>query len=335
MSNDLLMLRGEVSGVFNLAVGEPIFLQEEGFGDQRIGIGIGDPKYPAYGGDPDLIAAIDGYMDIGGGRQIVIANGAKQALMAAMYALEQVEGRNTVVMKGPYWPSYPTLARLSGMSMVDLANTSPRTRDREIWTVAAPNNPDGAHAHMVGKLDIWDAAYAHWVYGWNAIPPYARISVWSAAKLFGLSGLRVGWLVTEDIALAEKAREYVEKTTSGVSNESQRRLFHVLEDGFKQKPPEPRFGRARERLLENGRIFNNYLSHYVVESMGLPVTGQGMFAWFRVADPDRFDKALTQAHVKVIPGQACGANRGWYRMSMGHRNNYTESALSALEQALK
>jgi aspartate/methionine/tyrosine aminotransferase len=63
-----------------------------------------------------------------------------------------------------------------------------------------------------------------------------------------------------------------------------------------------------------------------------------MFMWFR-AETEHFKSKLEKAAVKVIPGTACGAFRGdgtsWFRMSMGHNNQYTEKALTALADALR
>jgi histidinol-phosphate/aromatic aminotransferase/cobyric acid decarboxylase-like protein len=130
-------------------------------------------------------------------------------------------------MDAPYWPSYPTLARHTRQEFTTIDNVPGSWHPQSVTRViTSPNNPDGAES--VGECEIWDAAYFHWVYGAKAVPVHA-VSVWSAAKLFGVSGLRIGCVTTDDADLAEKMRQYIETTTSGVSNEAQTRLAGILE----------------------------------------------------------------------------------------------------------
>lgn len=327
MSNDLLMLRGETPGEFNLAVGEPVFLQQKtGFTGWRP-VPVTDARYPAYGGDPqliDMIRASNRRMK----KHIVITNGAKQAISAALYAFKKVENKYILSTKAPYWPSYPTLAELAGYKFT----ITPSTGGGVVKVITSPNNPDG-HQTME-DCDLWDAAYAHAVYG-LAVVPNARVSVWSAAKMFGLSGLRIGALTTDDDKLAEAAREYVEKATSGVCYDAQRRLYHLLEmlKNVSRDWIMKDYMNARLELIRNGEIFNKHLATYMVEMRGVPVTGSGMFAWVRPGDTQKFEAALQKARVRAIPGRACGVD-GWFRFSMGQLNGYTERACEALVKEL-
>jgi aspartate/methionine/tyrosine aminotransferase len=69
---------------------------------------------------------------------------------------------------------------------------------------------------------------------------------------------------------------------------------------------------------------------------GLPLTGKGMFAWFHVPEESlpSFRAALVNAKVLVMPGEAFGETRpGWFRMSMGHHDDHTYRALTALASA--
>src|SRR4051812_45947780 len=86
MSNDLLMLRGEQDGSYNLAVGEPVFLQNSAFWcTQSKAMHLNDPRYPAYGGSPALIEQIRGALKFCK-KHVTVTNGAKQGLLAAFYA---------------------------------------------------------------------------------------------------------------------------------------------------------------------------------------------------------------------------------------------------------
>src|SRR5262249_10876159 len=148
------------------------------------------------------------------------------------------------------------------------------------------------------RCHVWDAAYAHGVYGWKGIVPDHEVAVWSASKLFGLSGLRVGWLVTKDEDFAKDAARYVEATTSGVSVLPQHRVAKVL--WYKREEPdefEQGYMKARQTLLANAGLFNNLLGKYVRSVEGTPNNGVGMFAYFVPHNGPAFRVALNRANV--------------------------------------
>lgn len=329
MSHDRLMLRGESAGSFNLAVGEPVFLQESSWytGHQLL-VGPADSRYPAFGGDDQLIELIR-KTNLNAKEHIVVTNGAKQAILAALYALKSGNMDPWAYFRPPYWPSYPTLLKLVGVSQA-----SEREKG-DLNIVTSPNNPDGGES--IEDCDLWDAAYFHPVYRASAVPN-CRISVWSIAKMYGLSGVRVGYATTSDAYLADKMREYIEITTSGVSNDSQKRVQKVLE--LQLESPNnmmAQYLKASQILAKNVEVFNFHLFNKLAEARGVAQWGgRGMFAWVKFPDAQKAATALAAANVKAIPGTACGETEpGWYRFSMGHRNSYTEQACEALSKALR
>jgi aspartate/methionine/tyrosine aminotransferase len=198
--------------------------------------------------------------------------------------------------------------------------------------ITSPNNPDGSEQYFAERrYNIWDAAYASPVYGWSGKAPNHDISVWSAAKMYGVSGLRVGWLVTNDERIAAQAALYVEKTTSGVANISQSILTRLLYLE-RQELLDEVLSFAREDLLMNGATFNDKIAKYCEIVEGAP-NGRGMFAWFYPLNEQAFDEALIAAKVKIVPGHACG-RPGWIRMSMGQTVDVTRLALEALAEQL-
>ncbi len=326
MDPDKQLVRTQEDGQTNLAIGEPYFLHKhlhqfmEG-GDKGP---FKFPTYPNYKGDPVLLHELE-YRHPG--LHVVVTNGAKQALLAAFYALKEACIDRTVCHRTPLWPSYRTLVRLSGLSFLDDSSA-------DIQVSTSPNNPDGSIEKK--PVDVLDAAYAHEVYGWDGTFPSHEVSVWSAAKLLGLSGLRVGWLVTGDRTLADLAADYVEKTTSGVNVEAQRRIAWVL-GGMSLAPAitTQAYTAARVDLMKNGSFFNHWIAPYCEVVDGLPHNGRGMFAWFKVKSPTQFRLALQKSKVLVVNGAACGMEEdGWFRMSMGHCPEFTRSALENLADKL-
>ena len=200
-----------------------------------------------------------------------------------------------------------------------------------------PNNPDGSLVKE--KCDIWDAAYAHEVYGWDRTVPDAGISIWSAAKLYGLSGLRIGWLATWDEEVARKAAHYVEITTSGVSLYSQWHLADVIAAELQNNDEvKESYAEARAHLLQNSFIIRGALEPHcdVLDGVLKPMGPRlGMFGWVKAKKPVLFGAALEKSKVKFVTGEACGMyEHGWYRISAGHRLEYTKNAMDKLLGAL-
>jgi len=335
---DMQMVRGQAPGEHNLAIGEPFFLQEA-FTSKGIYPPVGvsfDPTYPLLGGDPELVASL---REEYGGKHVVVTTGAKQALVAGAYAIQQQNpGRvRTIAHLAPHWPSYPTIADLSKLRFDSAPIEVFSVSDKTIRVVSAPNNPDGMFApdHPNGvQWDIWDAAYASEEYGWNKIVPYSKISVWSAAKRYGMSGARVGWLVTADPALAQAAARYVEMSTSGVANSSQAMVLAVRKT-LKALSPIDRdllYGRARNTLLTTSLTFVEYFGNDLQIIDGYPRHGHGMFAWVLPKDYYDFLDKLKRARILVVDGRHCGVP-GWVRISLGVLPGAMVAAGQAFQEA--
>ena len=333
---DMALVRDAVPGGYNLAVGEPFFLQEV-YGTFYPRWFEGKLTYPLLNGDPELVEMLRKRF---GGQHVVVTNGAKQALLASIYALQMKRERDPdkkvsfqqVYHEAPFWPTYPTLADLSGLGFTEKAGAIKQRRTLNI--VTAPNNPDGRLADRIdNRWDIWDAAYASRVYGWDYLVPYHRISVWSAAKLYGPSGYRIGWLATADKKLADLASQYVEKTTSGVATPSQVFLKNLMLNlGSVSVDEEQRLiAKARDLLLKTNEAFMELHKHFRTLK-GFPEHRTGMFAWVQANDPQRFRELLDRAKVKAVNGVYCGGEPDWFRFSLGVLPETMQEAVKAIRE---
>lgn len=326
---------------YNLAVGEPFFLRAivEPLIYPAVAK-LNNLSYPLFKGSGRLLEELKWLYP---GKHVVVTNGAKQALLAACYALirERAKQRKEqhywaadarrLFHRKPYWVTYPTIAELSHLTFrdTDWHPEDPHT----LRVTTSPNNPDGTVEVDSRCWDIWDAAYASPVYGWDGIIPHHKISVWSASKLYGLSGLRVGWLVTGDEYLAQAAAEYVEKTTSGVAVPCQEVMADVLAKGRENHAALIDAGaKARRQLFENASSLIR-ATPLVEKYEGFPLNKRGMFAWVKVQEPAEFEAILAKAQVKVVDGIHCGGDKGWYRISLGQTPKVMESACDALHRA--
>lgn len=312
---------------WNLAIGEPHLLREV-MAPYYPRTYPADLAYPDLVPDPGLMTELRKLHPEG---HIVVTNGAKQALHAAVNALMQLNGQlEWLVHEWPHWPTYPTIARQNGLEF-STPISSGLDMTKAIKVVTAPNNPDGAQAHWADECDIWDAAYAdHDLYGWNGIAPKHKASVWSAGKLLGSPGVRVGWLVTQDEDIARLATRYVEQTTSGVATTSQ---YHVAATMRNVEGVKHRVKRDfRVQLFANRALFFGYLEDHISDrSVDFD---NGMFAWFEPKDPAAFKAAIDKLKILMVDGAACGVP-GHYRASLGLTNAKFHSAVLSLVRELE
>jgi aspartate/methionine/tyrosine aminotransferase len=204
--------------------------------------------------------------------------------------------------------------------------------------VTSPNNPNGYEAYEEGRLyDVWDAAYASPIYGWSGLVPYHRIAVFSAAKLFGLSGLRVGWLVTPDPVLAEKAAAFVESQTSGVAVIAQSIVAHVLHQDLLH-PDSTFIQNATKALKANREYFHDaFYTSAVMVNIG---EDKGMFAWYsapKMFNGMEMSDILVKAGVRAMPGKAFGlpeTSTSW-RFSLGNFPHIHQKGVDAILAASK
>ncbi len=319
----------------NFSIGEPEFLQEKmsDFYNQNIKLTDVNFRYPAPEGDSGLRYLINKWH--GENRTIVICNGAKQALQAALYTIQKVEKDLKAYAQAPYYPSFPNLVNSVG----------------GVWgpggtrIITSPNNPDGNcyHYSTFGyNRVITDSVYAYPVYGYYAENYDVRqdgIKIGSASKSLGMSGLRLGWVAFADYEnpkLAEYAAKYVEDSTSGVSVLSQEyvRQALVLRSDFPENVQNLE-DNAHATLKMNAFNFKR-LEPFLTDYDGAPMGNPGMFAWFRVKDPEKFHYALKDTGIKMLPGIACGEKRpGWYRMSLGRNWKVTRDATEFLVRELR
>lgn len=242
------------------------------------------------------------------GAQVIVTAGAKQGLAAVFYALKKL-GTHAISMRTPFWSQMPQAIKLSGLGLV-LGN-------RPTWgtgyLIVSPNNPDGYLTRQLESLDlidqcerlgtklVHDAAYYTPTYLDGCLPPLAPTSIYSASKAYGLSGLRVGHIVTYDPDIAHYVQEYVEAATVGVSLPAQKLMHRIIEHELTNPAVSEEFHRkARSYLDKNKQIISQV--HPDVLDTSSATTTAGMFGWFPVGPKFNAEKAM----LVVPPGEAFG-----------------------------
>ncbi|MEJ2757349.1 MAG: pyridoxal phosphate-dependent aminotransferase [Anaerolineales bacterium] len=193
----------------------------------------GDIKYVPTDGTPSLKKAIIRYTEENYDRlvapeNIIVSNGAKQSLYNILYTL--LNPQDEVIIIAPHWVSYPEMVKmLYGIPVIVVPEDGtfvPRMQDIEEATTSytkamiinSPNNPSGAvypeeliadivdFCERKGIYLIMDDIYHKLVFDKITAPPAYNftkedienthvIVVNGVAKLYGMTGYRIGWTI--------------------------------------------------------------------------------------------------------------------------------------------
>lgn len=338
-----MIVRENRFGWYNLAIGEPLFLHEalQPLYPKYSVVNKNAYKYPPSEG---LVALREAVVREPGHhlldfdpRNVIITAGAKQGLLAAMTGLAAANRLYNIEIRPPFWPSLPGLVRRAELDFYKSVPDYQRHLTAELITL--PNNPTGVDVKFISTTGmngvIWDAVYASPLYGDYKPITHADVVVGSFSKIYGLSGIRVGWAAFRNPAAASAASLYTETTTSGVSTVAQAYALDFLNVLNKERPFfEKLRGLAANTLMANAGVFNQYIRPFVHSVSGVPAGLGGMFAWFAPAQPEVFAKALEAARIDLVDGKHAGVP-GFYRMNMGLPKDTFEAAVIALYKELE
>jgi len=332
-----------------------------------------DPKshhYTAAAGLPELRQAVAenareySGVEVAPG-QVVITNGGKQAVYAAMAAL--LDPGDEALLPTPYWVTYPEVVRMMGATGVDVPTTiddgfkvTPeqleryRTDATKLLLFVSPSNPTGAvyDVDEVAAIGRWAAEHGIWVltdeiyqrlvYGDaefvsmpGAVPELEDrwVIVNGVAKSYAMTGWRVGWLIgPPDVAQA--AIRLQSHLTSNVANVSQR-AAHAALTGPQDVVEEMRqaFDRRRRKMVE---IFASIDGVRCLEPQGAFYVFPDLSAYLGGRFSSTLDLArwvLEEAGVAFVPGEAFGAP-GYGRFSYALSDVDLERGMEKLAKAL-
>lgn len=196
-------------------------------------LNTGDIKYTPADGISSLKKAVvryteENYDRIVGTDNVIISQGAKQALFNLLYTL--VNPQDEVIVVAPYWVSYPEMVRMVyGVPVIVTPEDGrfyPSFKDIEeavssytrAIIVNSPNNPSGAiyppqliqelveFCEKKGIYLIMDDIYHKLVFdGKTCASPYKFtkkdiestkvIVINGISKLYGMTGFRIGWVI--------------------------------------------------------------------------------------------------------------------------------------------
>lgn len=317
--------------VIDLSFGEPEIVMKALFRQlNRMGMPLKMPnifdllkwQYQPAAGKPDLVTLLEKKYE----SRVVITNGAKQALAAAMYAFKK-QGINSIYYEQPYYPANPSIADSVGLPKSTLQLAGGRI-------LTSPNNPDGVNLTNDQLIEaasviptIHDAAYYTEIYlpdGQKPIP-VGDIQLFSMSKMYGLSGLRIGYAVIHNEKYYQDIVDYMELTTAGASTASQD-IARNIEIFFKDNPVYYKeFTREAKTAIKESRKELLKLDPDVLQVE--EPNSDSMFAWAKIGPA--LDHKTAKVH--ILPGEIFG-KPGYMRLNIAYPPEVISEAVSRLNR---
>lgn len=259
-------------------------------------------------------------------KYIVITNGAMQGLDASLSYYKSLDFWDVLTRDFcfPYYPKIIAKNKLFQILLDDIGSPTLKT----IELNDSPSNPEARIGNVSDCPEkvIWDAVYNNPVYKYIITPPiYHNLAIGSFGKLFGLPGLRVGWVATNDKKIADYVRKHVEITTCGVSSASQLIIEKILE-----KPSWlPMFFKEAKAAIDANKTEFLKVKHLFE---GQIPGDDGMFFFPEVNS--KALKVLSKTGIEFTPGEACGDVSGSHiRLNMAQTNEISRQAVKAILKA--
>jgi len=256
LNEEARILRERGEPVINMGIGEPKNKTPiTAILSSAARLSGGDVKYTPPDGIPSLKKAIiryteENYNRMAAPENVIVSSGAKQSLFNILYSI--LNPQDEVIILAPYWVSYPEMVKMVyGVPVIvtpEDGSFHPRMEDikRAVSSytraiiVNSPNNPSGAVfsnefiAEIVEFCEqkkiylIMDDIYHKLVFSgakWEPAYKYTDqdientmiITVNGVAKLYGMTGFRIGWAVANR-KLVEVMRNVQGQMTSCASH---------------------------------------------------------------------------------------------------------------------
>ncbi|NJD59192.1 MAG: pyridoxal phosphate-dependent aminotransferase [Anaerolineales bacterium] len=234
LNEEARILRERGEPVINMSIGEPKNKTPiTAILSSATKLSGGDIKYTPPDGTPSLKKAIiryteENYNKVVAPENVIVSAGAKQSLFNILYSI--INPQDEVIILAPHWVSYPEMVKMVyGIPVIvspEDGTFHPRMEDIEravssytkAIIVNSPNNPSGEvfSSEFIGQIVefcerkkiylIMDDIYHKLVFDGSVWEPAYKftnldientmvIVVNGVAKLYGMTGFRIGWTV--------------------------------------------------------------------------------------------------------------------------------------------
>ena len=291
---------------------------------------------------------------------VLVSAGAKQALFN--FLLAAVEPGDEVVFPAPFWVSYPEMVKLAGAKPVIVRpQTGLHVTAEEIIRAVTPhtkailiNSPCNPTGHIFSQAFIkeivqfaqqhqiflvMDDIYHQLVFDGAKTPnpcAYATelknlVLINGVSKLYGLTGLRIGWAVSENKEFISAMTRMQAQSTSCNSDVSQAAAAAALNG------PQDCVKQLREVLEHNRNTLLKELAkipHICVEKPQGTFYSFVDFSYYHADSNALAAYLLKEALVAVVPGKAFGAE-GYLRISFCADESAIIEGVARIAHALK
>lgn len=365
--------------VINLSIGEPDFFVPRFIKDAAIkAIEENYSFYPPVAGFPELREAIakklwrDNNVKYAPD-QIVVSNGAKQAIANTFFAI--LDPGDEVIVPAPYWVSYTELIKLAGGVPVIIESSienefkifpeqikeaiTSRTR---AFIFSSPNNPSGLvytrnelyeFARLFAEYpDIYiisDEIYEliNFLGKTTSIAEFEEVHdqvivINGLSKAYAMPGWRIGYSASNPV-VAKAIQKVQGQMTSGANTIGQRAAIAALEQDPEtcqdlhemKKAFKERRDYLVEKLTEIDEMIPNHPdgAFYVFPNVEL-LYGKSFNGFTILNDNDVCMYLLNEAHVALVPGSSFGSP-GYIRFSYATSMENLQKAMERIEKALK
>ena len=341
LNEEARVLRERGEAVINLGIGEPKNKTPiSAVLSSGAKLTSGEVKYTPPDGLPSMKKAVIRYTEEAYNRlvapeNVIITNGAKQSLFNIFYSI--LNPQDEVIVIAPYWVSYPEMIKMClGIPVIvtpEDGTFTPRFEDIEravtsstrAIIVNSPNNPSGAIypdaliekiVNLCEKKSIFmicDDIYHKLTFDRNVATPAYHftdrdvenshiIVVNGVAKLYGMTGFRIGWVVAPR-QLVSVMTNVLAQTTSCVSPIAQAAAEGAL-NGLQSVVEALRLQiqNSREVLLQEMKTFNGVR---LIEPQGTFYALPDIRA-FNTNSVEASKFLLKKAMVVTVPGKEFG-----------------------------
>lgn len=329
------------------------------FGQLGISIDHLPIRYGHHTGRPDLRACLSEQYQPLSAANVLVTSGGSEAIFLIAAAL--LKPGDHVIVEHPNYPSLYEIPRSLGCAVSflplrfenqfkpDLSELdhliTPQTR---LVSLTHPNNPTGsmisreALTELIrwvedkGLYLLFDETYREMGFE-NSLPPACTlsrraISLSSMSKCYGLPGIRIGWMVTQDQELLTSAlniREQVTITNNAIGEEIALQVLMQKERYLSQ---------ARESILRNRAIVAQWMDRQEDFEWIFPEAGVVSLPRLKEhvhVEPEKLYVHLAKKYQTfVIPGRCFEVDNRYFRLGFGATPEEIKSGLANLNQAL-
>lgn len=357
----------EGRSIIHMEIGRPDFDSPDCAKEAAISaLRAGYVHYTDMAGSYDLRCAVaekyrrENHMNVDADRNVVITNGAMEAMTTAFLTL--LEPGDEVIVQVPYFSAYTDELAISNAVLVPASTKMEdgfrlhvdvleraRTNKTKAIVINSPNNPSGAVltrenleeiAAFAIENDLWvisDECYEKFLYDGEhvsiaSLPGMAErtVTVSAASKTWSMTGWRIGWIVAPEAMrpYANKCHQNLTTCANSFAQAGVVEAFAHADDDVKAMVKEYR--RRRDMVVS---WLNKIDGFEAISPAG------AFYAFPRIAslgmDGFKFCSwLLEEAGVSTVPGEVFGMP-GHIRLAYCRSYDYIEEGLKRIKEAVE